>query len=340
MNEATNIGGAHRVAAFLLSLERDNALEVLRHFDEEVVSEVASAMTELGEEFADAEKVTELYYDLAKQVNAATKITAPSPSQLQVLLEEAFGEDRAGALLGELRRRHEHEQPFAAVEDHLPSSIARALADETPSSCAIVLSHLDPGVSANVVSALDPEFALEAVTKMATLNAPPIGTLQSIARNLEERLVVIASGPVAPDPAARLKTIAEMLNYSTPELERSVLEGLEKDHEEMVGEIREYMFTWTDLAVVDKRAMQKILASIDTRTLAISLKACSADVEDNIASNLSSRVKDMVLEERELAGAVPMSEVLVARGEILKAVHALIESGEFSPARSGEELVS
>ena len=73
--------------------------------------------------------------------------------------------------------------------------------------------------------------------------------------------------------------------------------------------------------------------------LAISLKACAADIEQNITDNLSTRVKAMVIEERELAGPVAMSEVLAARGEILRAVHTLIDSGDFSPARSGEEMV-
>jgi flagellar motor switch protein FliG len=340
MSEAKTPGGAHRVAAFLLSLEREAALEVMRHLDEDTVSDVAAAMTELGAEFSESANVDRLYSDLALAINTPAKITAPNSSQLHVLLEEAFGSERAAALIEQIRERHEHEQPFAAVEDHLPESIARALSEETPASAAIVLSHLDPGVSANVVSSFEPEFALAAVTKMATLAAPPIGTLKSIARNLEQRLVSIAQGPIAPDPSQRLKTIAEMLNFSGHELERNVLEGLERESEEMVAEIREFMFTWNDLASVDKRAMQKILASIDTRTLAIALKACAADVEDNISANLSTRVKAMVVEERELAGPVPMSEVLASRGELLKAVHALIDSGEFSPARGGEELVA
>lgn len=340
MTESKTTGGAHRVAAFLLSLEREAALDVMRHLEEGVVADVATAMSELGEEFADNDSINRLYSDLAVVLNTPVKVTAPNPSQLHVLLEEAFGSERATALIDEIRERHEHEQPFAAVETYLPESIGRALSEETPASAAIVLSHLDPGVSAQVVVSFEPEFALAAVTKMATLNAPPIGTLKSIAKNLEQRLVVIAKGPVAPDPSKRLQTIAEMLNFSGSELERTVLEGLEKEDEEMVAEIREFMFKWTDLAGVDKRAMQKILASIDTRTLAIALKACPADVEDNIAANLSTRVKAMVIEERELAGAVAMSEVLTARGEILKAVHALIEAGEFSPARGGEEMVN
>ena len=48
----------------------------------------------------------------------------------------------------------------------------------------------------------------------------------------------------------------------------------------------------------------------------------------------------MVADERETAGAVPLSEVVAARNEILKAARGLMEAGEFSPATGGEELVS
>ena len=108
----------------------------------------------------------------------------------------------------------------------------------------------------------------------------------------------------------------------------------------MAAEIRESMFTWVDLGEVDKRSMQKILASVDTRTLALALKACVPEVEANVISNLSTRVQEMVAEERELAGLVPMTEVLASRAEIMRAVHALIDAGEFKPSRGGEELVA
>jgi len=86
--------------------------------------------------------------------------------------------------------------------------------------------------------------------------------------------------------------------------------------------------------------MQKVLASIDTKTLAISLKGSSTRVEDNIMGNLSSRVRDMVKDERDLAGQMSIKDVNAARAEVLKAVRGLMESGEFRPARAGEELVS
>jgi len=94
------------------------------------------------------------------------------------------------------------------------------------------------------------------------------------------------------------------------------------------------------LAELDKRAMQKVLASVDTKTLSISLKGSSARVEENIMANLSSRVREMVKDERDLAGAMSLKEVGLARGEVLKAVRGLMESGEFRPARAGDELVT
>jgi len=332
--------GVHKIAAFLLSLEQEAALELLRRLDTNLVSNVAEAMTKLGDRFSDLESVDRLYEDIARRINSRPKIHAPNPSQLQLMLEEAFGDERAAEVMEEMRRRRENERPFEAAEAYHPETIAAALAQEAPSAAAVVLSHLDPSVSANIISELEPEFALEAVTIMANLTPPGAEALKSIGRNLEQRLKVLSRTPPPPDPSSRLKTIAEMLNYTSADMERSVLEGLEKDSEDMVAEIREFMFTWNDLATVDKRAMQRILASIDTRTLAIALKACAVEVEENIANNLSTRVKAMVVEERELAGAIPMSEVLAARGELLKAVHALIDSGEFQPSRSGEEMVT
>ena len=57
-------------------------------------------------------------------------------------------------------------------------------------------------------------------------------------------------------------------------------------------------------------------------------------------ANLSSRVRDMVKDEREIAGAMNVREIQAARAEIMKAVRTLMESGEFRPARAGEDLVS
>ena len=51
MTDVTDITGTEKVAAFLLSLERDDALSLMRHLDAELVASIASAMTELEDKF-------------------------------------------------------------------------------------------------------------------------------------------------------------------------------------------------------------------------------------------------------------------------------------------------
>mgnify|MGYP003927197945 CR=1 FL=1 len=161
----------------------------------------------------------------------------------------------------------------------------------------------------------------------------------TIADDLQERIRAASRVPAPRAQEDSLRTVADMLNFSEAEIEHAVLTRLEEDGDEVASQVRDLMFTWEDLSTIEKRAMQKILASIDTKTLSIALKACPEAVFTNVMSNLSSRVRDMVIDEKELLGPTPFSEVLNARASIMAAVRTLMDNGEFSPARASEELV-
>lgn len=332
--------GTQRVAAFLLSLDKELSANVMRHLDGKVVSDVAEAMTELDPELCTPEAVDNLYEDLARTVYKRAGVRPQDDFELHEILETTFGAEEAARVIRDIHERRRKEQPFGFVEQHNPEIVARVLSEESPAVVALVMAHIAPSVSAEVLAQFTEEEALDIVKRMTAINPPGIETMLTIADDLVDRLVLAASMPPPPDPADSLKSVAELLNFSEAEMEKAVLEGLEEEDESMANQVRDFMFTWEDLATIEKRAMQKILASVDTRTLSLSLKGSSPEVERNIAQNLSSRVREMVADERELAGAVPLPEVVAARNEIMLAVRGLMDSGEFSPARAGEELVS
>jgi flagellar motor switch protein FliG len=333
-------GGVQKVAALLLSLEKGVAGEVLKHLHPDVLSEVAQAMTDLDDTLRSPQVVDEIWRELALRSSGPKELRPSGEAELGEMLRASVGPQRASDVLEGIRRRRQQEQPFAAIESAPPENLGAVLASESAAMAALVLAHISPTVSAAVLSGLEADRALDIVRRMSTLTPPGSETLQSIAADLEQRLAALGDGPVQTDPSQRLKTIADMLNFTGEEVERSVLEGLTEKDEDTAAEIREFMFTWEDIGSIDKRSMQKILGSVDTRTLSMSLKGASKGVEENVMANLSSRVRDMVREERELAGAVPMVEVQTARKEIMTTVRGLMDSGEFSPARSGEDLVS
>ncbi len=334
------LSGAQRVATFLLSLDEASAATILGHLGGEIVEQVAEEMTRLELGDSGHKRVVELYRNLALEAGGPKRVLSRKDDELSKLLTAGLGASTANSVVNRIQERRQHEQPFSELEQYPPNLLTVVLNEESPPVCALVLAHMDPTISALVLSNQEPEIALDVVKRMANLVPPGIEILRAIAADLLERLKIQATKPPAPDPVKRLKTIAEMLNFTNEQIEAAVLSGLAADDAEAAQEIREHMFGWDDLATIDKRSMQKILGSVDTRTLAIALKASPKPVEDNITANLSARVKDMVIEERELAGATALTEVEACRQQVMTTVRGLIEAGEFSPARQGEELVT
>jgi flagellar motor switch protein FliG len=322
-----------------LTLDREAAAKLIGHLDERVVVEIVEAMSRVDASRSDPNQSRDLTRDLVSALQRPRQSRIRSADELRTLLEQTLGKQQATAVFDKIQQRLVHERPFLAIEHEPPANVARILGAESDAVAALVLAHLDPALSAEVVSGLPPARALEIVKRMASLIPPRFEVLVSIAHELSTRLAEIAKEPVAPPPAERLRTVAEVLNYTAKDVEHAVLESLNSENAAMASEIREFMFTWEDLADLDRRAMQKILATVDARTLAVALKGASAPVEENILSNLSARVREMIKEERELAGALPMREIQKVRGEVMKIVRALFESGDVNPARGGEQLV-
>ena len=84
-----DLRGDQRVAAFLLSLERDQAAEIMSRLDPAAVPVVAKAMLELDETFSDPESIDSLYSEVARDLHTRHGVdcapmvpTAHPPSQL------------------------------------------------------------------------------------------------------------------------------------------------------------------------------------------------------------------------------------------------------------------
>ena len=338
MKELASVHGTQRVAAFLLSLEPAVATAILKGMTPDAVTKVARAMIDLDPRLSQAGVVDELFREVARALHAQRAVAACDTDHMKKLLGEAFGKQGDELMKGILERRTA-DRPFLEIERHPPASIARVLQSESAAVGALVLAHLEPARSAAVLKFFESDAALEIVKRMVTLDPPNAAVLRTIASDLAQRLASAPAPAPGADPAHRLKSVAALLNSSPPEIEKKVIESLNETDSALANELKEQLFTWEDIGTLGRRAMQKILGTVDTKTLSIALKGCSESVEQNILSNLSSRVREMVAEERELAGPQPMAEVKSAREEVLRSIRALIESGEFRPSRGGDDLV-
>src|SRR5262249_1274500 len=154
--------------------------------------------------------------------------------------------------------------------------------------------------------------------------------IKQIAHEVNERARALKRvdlrDPSTPDP--RLETVARILLNASPGNDKAVLEGISARNEDLATKIRERMFEWNDFEALDKRTMQRVLADIDTRLLALGLKACDEAVAASIFGAVSQRTAEMIKEERDLLGSVLLKDVLDARKQILSSVRDLISKGE------------
>jgi flagellar motor switch protein FliG len=340
VSKLSDIQGHQRVAALLLGLEEDVRAAIIAKLKPDVVEVVAAAMLELDPKLTELGVVEELKDDLAVALHGHKSVRPCARGDLHEFLAKGLGRARGDAVMEDILRRRREQAPFHALEEHDPFELGRVLREESAAVCALVMAHLAPGTSAQVLRVFDQEAAIEVVKRMATIESPSLAVLQGVADHLAEALAAAPPTVGAQDPGERLRAVADLLNQSTPEMEKGVIESLTNEDAEMAQELREYMFTWEDIATIDTRTMQKILGTVDTKTLSVALKGCSSEVEDNILGNLSARVREMVAEERELVGALPLSEVKGARNDIMKNIRAMIEAGEFRPSRGGDDLVA
>jgi len=130
---------------------------------------------------------------------------------------------------------------------------------------------------------------------------------------------------------------AMLINLAGGELEKQVLDSMESRDSEMAAKIKSLMFVLEDLLSIDSKGIQRILREVETKELALALKAASDELKRHIKSNMSERAGAALDEEIELMGPVRVRDVEAAHARIIEAVQQLDENGEIVIRRTGAE---
>ena len=122
--------------------------------------------------------------------------------------------------------------------------------------------------------------------------------------------------------------LAKMLAHTGDDATEDILKSLKNT--DQVSKIREAMFTFEDIMLIDDTNIQKyILKSPSVQdNLATAIKGLDEEVKDKFLSNMPDRIKNRVEKGRQSLGKVRASVVREARKLILDEIRVLIESGQ------------
>jgi flagellar motor switch protein FliG len=109
----------------------------------------------------------------------------------------------------------------------------------------------------------------------------------------------------------------------------------------LAAQIKQKMFVFEDIVLVDDKGFQKLLRKVETSELAVALKAASDEVKEKVFHNMSARAGDMLREEIADMGPVRMNDVSAAQQKITGLIQDMEFKGELIiSGRRGEALVA
>jgi|AMWB02.1.fsa_nt_gi flagellar motor switch protein FliG len=227
---------------------------------------------------------------------------------------------------------------LTAIQDIEPGQLLQLIKDEHPQTIAVILVHLAPNVASLVLGNLPDEIRADVALRIANLNKVLVGMVGEIEKVFDE--ILKNKGQTSSQEAGGVGRLAEMLNKIDGTVVEEIIEGIEKNNPEVAEKVKQMMFVFEDIVMVDDKGLQKVLRSIESKELSIALKAASDAVKQKIYRNMSQRASEILKEEIDVIGAVRMKDVTDAQQKITRIIQEMERKGELVIAgRGGDEFV-
>jgi len=219
-----------------------------------------------------------------------------------------------------------------------PDEIYDLIKDEQPQTIAIILVHLKTEIASEVLARLADEIKTEVAMRVVKLDKVTTSIVEEVNEILKDILENKRSSVT--NVTGGVNRLAEILNQTDEISSELILNELEEADMEMASQIKQQMFVFEDILLVDDRGVQKLLRKVETMELALALKASSEEVKEKIFKNMSERAGEMLKEEIEDMGAVRMKEVTDAQQNITDIIQKMEIKGELIIAgRRGDDII-
>ena len=331
-----DLSGSQKAAILIVGLGTDVSAKVLKELNETEIEKITVEVANLKDVSPKLE--SEVLKEVSQLIMAQQYINQGGVEYAKNLLESALGHSKAVEILKRLEGSLK-ATGFARIKNIDPKQLINFIQNEHPQTISLILTQLAHSTAAQILSDLDPELQAEVSLRMATMEkiSPEIigeleGVLEGQFEEVGTRDLSISGGT---------KTVAEILNLIETSTEKAILESIEAENPELAAEIKNLMFVFEDIILLDDRSIQRVLKDVETKDLAIALKAASDEVKEKVYKNVSERVGAMIQEEIEFMGPMRLSDVEAAQQRIVETIRRLQDEGQIIIAGRGgkEELV-
>lgn len=317
-----------QIARVLVALGRDRAAAIIQTFPEDMLPGIADAMTRVPA-LADGD-VTAALQEVLSGMSEPTSPNGDMRYAVDVI-GKAFGTEKAEEVKAAI---DPNRRPFGFLIDADPELAARAVSREPIGSLTLAMASLEPASAARILKHMDEDVQADLHMRIATIAPVSEDLFQEVERDMRNRITSLVQ-PEGLSEIPGIEVVVEILGQVSKSVEKRVLEQIAERDEDLALLIKESLFVFDDIAVLDNRAIQEILKSVDTTDLSLALYPAPESVRERFMSNLSTRARENLAEEIEFLRNPSAGDIKAAQKRIVASVRALEESGAISIERGG-----
>lgn len=329
------LSGTQKAALVLIQLGKEQAAKVMARMSESEIEELTTEMARM--ERVDptmAGQVLEEFHTAS--LGGRGFAGRGGMAYVQEILEATLGREKAADVMERLASSMQG-QPFEFLQHADARQVVSLLNGEHPQTIALVLAHLRAEHASAIMTGLPPAVQADVAHRIALMERAAPDVVQVVAESLQARASTVLTTAAEYAAVGGVQPLVEIINRADPGTEKLILEGLESLDQELAEEVRSRMFVFSDITLLEDRAIQLVLRGVEMSILATALKGVSDEVRDKITTNLSERARENLLEEIEMLGPVRLSTVEDARANVVQVIRRLEESGQIVIRREGED---
>jgi flagellar motor switch protein FliG len=322
--------GPQKAAIFMLAVGDTHAAKLFEMMEDEEISELSQAMSQLG--LVSADIVEKLFIEFADSLSSTGGLVG-SHASTERLLFGALDSDRAKQIMEEIRGPAGRTM-WEKLENVNETVLANYFKNEYPQTVAVVMSKIKPDHASRVLGMLPENFSMEVIMRMLRMEAVQKEVLDSIEVTLRTEFMTNLARTARRDSHEMMADIFNALDRNT---ESRFMTALEERNRESAEKIQALMFTFDDLSRLDDSGIQVLMRQVDKDQLALALKGASDEVKDMFFRNMSERAGKMMKEDMDAMGAVRLKDVDEAQGVIVVSTKSLADAGDIVISTGGED---
>lgn len=334
MASKKNLTGLQKVAIFMIAIGPERSSKILKKFPDEDIERISKEIANISS--IDPEIKKAVMEEFLQLNEAQNYIATGGIKYARELLEKTVGPQRANEIIKRLTANSQI-RPFTSIRKTDPKQLLNFINNEHPQTIALILSYLDPEKAAVILNSLSEEMQSDIAQRIATMDRTSPEILKEVETVLERKLSSVVGQDFT--SAGGVGTLVDILNRVDRGTEKSILEDLERQDQELAEEIRKRMFVFEDIISLDDHSIRRVLREVDFKDLAYAIKGSSDEVAERIYKNLSKRAAEMLKEDIESLGPVRLREVETAQQKIVQIIRRLDETGEIIISRGGEDAI-